>query len=751
MNKIPTNLQSPAFRFVLINKNSKRPFEENWQETGNHKFNDKKLLDHIENGGNYGVVGGFGNLVIIDCDKKAIEERIEAILPKTFKVRTGRGGAHYYYTCKDFKAPIRLTETVAGDVGDVQWKGKQVVGPGSIHENGNEYKVETNTELKEITPEQIKLAIAPWLSAEKEKEDEIIQQDNSLQLIELIDLTKLKRHKDEYYGNHPLHGSDSGMNFWVNPSKNCWHCFRHDSGGGPLAWIAIKEGIIDCAQSITGALRGENYKKTVDLAIKKYGMKEVIIKFDAQPIKKDNIAKFEEWEFENLLPENHFITKYMEKGQSLSDAYPEYFFMGALNALSMAANRRIRIELSPKAHYTNIWAICVGKSTVSRKSTSIDMNRDILTTAGYGRSIPADDSTPEAFIDGLKQNARQNMLKDEFGLFLAKARLKYQTGIDSLLSTLYGCPDYYERDLRKEKIKVENVYLTLLGAMVPEQLSRHASIDDILSGFFPRILFVCPERSKKRKNLRHLTEVDEDLEVNLIVWIRKLFALTEALEEQDEYLHVIFTEEALNIYNKWCEDWEQRIVETEEGSEFSPFFGRQSICALKLAALVCFGSEKIKKLLDEFSNFSNVSNLSRLSKISKDNYYEFFERTNSTNITNKSFGGRGERFPALLIVGKGELDLALTYFDKMFLPYAKKVLYEVESQQTDKELDRIYRIAVKHSKRGCIEHSDLLRKANIKSKEFSECVKTLQESGRFHISIDGNNKTIYTPLKEIEN
>lgn len=744
---IPKQLQNPEFRFVLINKGSKVPLEENWQETGNHPFDDKILLNHLEKGGNYGIVGGFGNLVIIDCDKKAIEERVEALLPKTFKVRTGREGAHYYYYCKDITAPIRLTETIAGDVGDVQWQGKQVVAPGSTHKNGKQYLVEQDKEIATVSIQQIKLAIAPWISKEKEKEVEIIAQDNSLKILDVVDVSKLKKHGEEYYGAHPLHGSDSGMNFWINPSKNCWHCFRHDSGGGPLSYIAVKEGIIDCAQSISGALRGDNYKNTFAKAIEKYGMKEVIIKFDSKPIEKEKVVKQEEWEFQNLLPKEHFITKYIEKGQSLSDAYPEYFFMSALNALSMAANRRIRIELSPKAHYTNIWGICVGKSTISRKSTAINLNRNILITAGLIKKIPADDSTPEAFIDQLKTDAQLNLLKDEFGLFLSKARLKYQTGIDSLLSTMYDCPDFYERDLRKEKITAENVYLSLLGAMVPDQLSRNASMDDILSGFFPRILFVCPERAKERKKLRHLTESDNNLELELVVWIKKLFALTDALKDQDTFLHVVFTEGALELYNNWCAIWEQKIFEGGDDSDFSPFFGRQSICALKVAALFCLGSEKVKKLLDEFSSFSNVSIINSICKISKDTYYEFHEAENFTNITNSSFGENGKRFPPLLIVGEKELSLSLAYFDNMFLPYAQKVLYEVESQQTDKELDRIYRIAVKHCKNGCVEHSDLLRKANIKSKDFLEYVKTLQESGRFHVSIDGNSKTIYTPLK----
>ena len=59
----------------------------------------------------------------------------------------------------------------------------------------------------------------------------------------------------EIRGSHPLHGSKSGKNFAVNTSKNCWHCFRHKSGGGPLEWIAVMKGIISCSEARPGCLR----------------------------------------------------------------------------------------------------------------------------------------------------------------------------------------------------------------------------------------------------------------------------------------------------------------------------------------------------------------------------------------------------------------------------------------------------------------------------------------------------------------
>ena len=71
---ISKQLQNKDFRFCLIRKQSKAPFEKEWQKKG-YEFNDPKLLEHLKKGGNYGVIGGYGDLRILDIDdKNKVEE-----------------------------------------------------------------------------------------------------------------------------------------------------------------------------------------------------------------------------------------------------------------------------------------------------------------------------------------------------------------------------------------------------------------------------------------------------------------------------------------------------------------------------------------------------------------------------------------------------------------------------------------------------------------------------------------------------
>lgn len=69
----------------------------------------------------------------------------------------------------------------------------------------------------------------------------------------VADRGSFSKHRRGWQGPHPSHGAQSGhqwnsesTNFSVDPEKNTWYCFLHDVGGGPLALIAVLEGVVSC-------------------------------------------------------------------------------------------------------------------------------------------------------------------------------------------------------------------------------------------------------------------------------------------------------------------------------------------------------------------------------------------------------------------------------------------------------------------------------------------------------------------------
>ena len=98
--------------------------------------------------------------------------------------------------------------------------------------------------------------------------------DEDIKIVDIWDISKLKKHGEEYYGSHFIHGSEGGSNFWVNPKKNSWFCFRHGVGGGPATAILVKEGLLNCEDVKKGVIKGELKIKLESLIRNKYNTKE---------------------------------------------------------------------------------------------------------------------------------------------------------------------------------------------------------------------------------------------------------------------------------------------------------------------------------------------------------------------------------------------------------------------------------------------------------------------------------------------
>ena len=150
--QIPNQLQNSNFRFCLLKSKSKVPFEKDWQNNG-YAFDSPKLLEHISKGGNYGVIGGYGGLIILDKDSDKLPIDLE-----TFTIQTGSGGKHYYILSDYPNNHVFINE-----MGELRAKNYQVVGAGSIHPNGNEYRILNDLPIKEIPSNELLGLIKPYL------------------------------------------------------------------------------------------------------------------------------------------------------------------------------------------------------------------------------------------------------------------------------------------------------------------------------------------------------------------------------------------------------------------------------------------------------------------------------------------------------------------------------------------------------------------------------------------------------------
>ena len=84
-------------------------------------------------------------------DSLADLEATQGILPSTYQILTGGGGLHFYFNHVD---GIRNSGGKLGPGLDVRGDGGYVVGPGSLHESGRQYRRELDSDEQPVDAPQ---------------------------------------------------------------------------------------------------------------------------------------------------------------------------------------------------------------------------------------------------------------------------------------------------------------------------------------------------------------------------------------------------------------------------------------------------------------------------------------------------------------------------------------------------------------------------------------------------------------------
>jgi len=289
-------------RFILLKPKRKEPLEY-WKEQ-NYAHDSPRLLQHIRQGGNYGVMV-TGDLCVLDADNVPAlydEPFFSDLIENSFMVSTGRApipGAHIYFRCPDLPPIKTVLKTATGkDLGDVRGPDSMtyVVGPGSIHpDTGKTYEITNDVAPVTVPLEKVRAFIDRYDVKKKAKpkrtaeaRTDAPQRHNSANISESLGLKVTdflmpdnpQYRGDEIIGNHPIHGGDTGTNLSVNPRKNEWRCWHHESGGGPLEALAVADRIIDCSEAGPGCLQ-EQWSAIFD-ALKKRGYAKQLAEMDRE-------------------------------------------------------------------------------------------------------------------------------------------------------------------------------------------------------------------------------------------------------------------------------------------------------------------------------------------------------------------------------------------------------------------------------------------------------------------------------------
>jgi hypothetical protein len=216
-------------------------------------------------------------------------------------------------------------------------------------------------------------------------------------------------------------------------------------------------------------------------------------------------------------PADHFVTEFIGYGAECLDAAHEHMETTALILLAtVTPGVRARLRQYPRGLPTAFYAILIGDSTRSRKSSVAGLGLDLLSdTVPDGRL--AEQASPEAFIEQLAHRGTDGALwyVDEIGETLdGLTHKKHLAGLRGLLLELYEGRAYrYKRTTKRNKagdaivdeLTIEQPHLSVLGATTPA-IFEIITGRDVSSGFMARFAVTMPTRTPPRRGLEEPTQ-----------------------------------------------------------------------------------------------------------------------------------------------------------------------------------------------------------------------------------------------------
>ena len=275
-----------------------------------------------------------------------------------------------------------------------------------------------------------------------------------------------------------------------------------------------------------------------------------------------------------------FVADYFKYAEPLTDAPMQFHIPAALCTLSTVVGRNVFLQLGDKRLYPNFWCLVLGKSSVPRKTTSIQPGLNLLYELNHNLVLPNDFSI-EALLEHLSHQPQGILAFSEFSVLLEMCQRSYMAGLKGLLTDLYDCRPRFTRKLKSGEYTIENGFLSLIGASTIDWLINGLREGDIRGGFMARFLYFVA--SKKTKSIPIPPKPDLELRTNLIEELRAVSVIQGEMK---------YSPEAEECYKTWYLEHEKGLGWELQSDLLSSFFSRLPDYCWKIAMLYSISVER---------------------------------------------------------------------------------------------------------------------------------------------------------------
>jgi hypothetical protein len=307
-----------------------------------------------------------------------------------------------------------------------------------------------------------------------------------------------------------------------------------------------------------------------------------------------------------------FIQEYIEWAKNLGDAAVQYHQAGALVLLSSLIAGNVRLPTSFGVIKPNIWFMILADTTLTRKTTAMDIAMDLLEEVDSS-TILATDGSIEGLMGSLatRPGKPSIFLRDEFsGLLESMTKKDYYAGMAETFTKLYD-GKLQKRVLKKEIIEVKDPCLIIFAGGIKNKVCSLLTYEHVGSGFLPRFVFITAESDVARvKPLGPPTKKDTVGRQKILDYLRRLQGhyFTESGLRQDPTTGRLIlsqpniwdaelTQEAWLRYNKLESDMMTIALATEQPDLLTPTYDRLCKSALKTAVLLAAAEQLVDPAL----------------------------------------------------------------------------------------------------------------------------------------------------------
>ena len=214
---------------------------------------------------------------------------------------------------------------------------------------------------------------------------------------------------------------------------------------------------------------------------------------------------------------------------------PEDFHLWVgLTIVSAALRRKVWLDNVYHKLYPNLFTILVSPPGVGKKTTAINIGVNILREAVGDLKIVSEKCTPEALAKrlaevreerkesgGMRLDAKAEglVVAPELTVFMSSDQ--YNATMLTLLTRLYDCADIQEvNTIGRGLEKLKNVFLSLLGATTPSEISKAIPPAATGGGLMSRLTIV--QRDSTPRIVPFAAPIDPTVRESLVLGLRKI-------------------------------------------------------------------------------------------------------------------------------------------------------------------------------------------------------------------------------------